>query len=227
MFSRNDWMLGQFILPFLAILLIFGPNAVQAEDPSAIVDTIDGEMSGLEEMDLLWPGQKITLPDNVTLTIGYLDACRSEVITGGTITIGQQESQVIGGDLEADKLDCAIEVQGSGSKKEAVALTAVFRNSKKKKATKQQKSERLLRSQQPAFLVSGETDRVMISRLDDTEEKIPVIILKQGRADLAKTKIRLTSGVVYKMEANGKSMLVRIAEEPMDNAPLLMRLIRF
>ena len=85
-------------------------------------------------MDLLWPGQKITLPDNVTLTIGYLDACRSEVITGGTITIGQQESQVIGGDLEADKLDCAIEVQGSGSKKEAAALTAVFRNSKKKES---------------------------------------------------------------------------------------------
>ena len=67
----------------------------------------------------------------------------------------------------------------------------------------------------------------MISRLDDTDEKIPVIILKQGRADLAKTKIRLTSGVVYKIEAKGKSMLVRVAEEPMENAPLLMRLIRF
>ena len=40
------------------------------------------------------------------LVIGYLESCLREVINGGTVTIGQEQSKVVGGSIEREIVEC-------------------------------------------------------------------------------------------------------------------------
>ena len=112
--------------------LAFSPFLAQAEEPVAIVDDIVGEVQELQIMDLLWEGQLLTLGSDVQVSIGYMNTCLSEMITGGQITIGAEKSTVVGGKIESQQLDCGQKIKGKSADTKTVALTAVFRNSIKK-----------------------------------------------------------------------------------------------
>ncbi len=51
-------------------------------------------------------GRTIALKANQSLTLGYMKSCTREVIAGGRVTIGQEQSVVEGGKVERSQVRC-------------------------------------------------------------------------------------------------------------------------
>ena len=91
---------AQFAALVLAGALAF-PSVAAAADPSkvAVVESISGNSSGVEFMDYLHLGQVIRLNNRETLVLSYKASCVRETITGGTVTVGLDRSQVQSGEV--------------------------------------------------------------------------------------------------------------------------------
>ena len=57
-------------------------------------------------MDYVEPGQVIRLGAADGLVLGYLKSCWRETITGGTVTVGTEQSQVAGGEVARVLVQC-------------------------------------------------------------------------------------------------------------------------
>jgi hypothetical protein len=91
-------------LVFAAAMLTISPAS--AGSSVALVQEVDGNPAALEVMDYLEAGQIIRLGARETLVLSYLSSCTREMITGGTITIGTQQSEVLSGKVERSKIRC-------------------------------------------------------------------------------------------------------------------------
>jgi hypothetical protein len=89
-----------------ATALLWGTTGVSAAGPSAIVEEVVGDVRGVEFMDYLVKGQKISIPSGSTLVISYLRSCIREKIQGGEIVVGDQQSEGAGGSVERSKVNC-------------------------------------------------------------------------------------------------------------------------
>jgi len=72
----------------------------------ALVENIIGHSTAVEVMDYLDAGQTIRLGPHDTIVLSYLHSCVRETITGGTVTIGIDHSEVQAGKLTRTTLDC-------------------------------------------------------------------------------------------------------------------------
>jgi hypothetical protein len=77
-----------------------------AQAPVAVVEDVNGKAIGVEYMDYVAPGQVITLGPKGSIVLGYMTSCWRETITGGTVIIGVEQSQVHRGAIERVKIDC-------------------------------------------------------------------------------------------------------------------------
>ena len=77
-----------------------------AQAPVAIVEEIDSKTAGIEFMDYLRLGQSVRLGERDRLVIGYFNSCWREVIIGGTVLVGKEDSEVTGGAVERQKVRC-------------------------------------------------------------------------------------------------------------------------
>ena len=90
-----------------ATALLFSLIAVAAEKtPVAVVEDVSAGAADLQFMDLLEQGRVIKLGDGQNITLGYLRSCTREIVTGGTITVGRDASEVAGGAIERELVDC-------------------------------------------------------------------------------------------------------------------------
>jgi len=89
---------------FAAAMLTISPAS--AGSSVALVQEVDGNPAALEVMDYLEAGQIIRLGARETLVLSYLNSCTREMITGGTVTIGTQQSEVLSGKVERAKIRC-------------------------------------------------------------------------------------------------------------------------
>src|SRR6516225_4849848 len=69
-----------------------------AQSPAAVVEEIQGSVPGIAFMDYVEPGQIIRLGAHDRIMLGYLKSCWRETISGGTVTVGPEQSEVAGGD---------------------------------------------------------------------------------------------------------------------------------
>src|SRR4029079_14062974 len=74
--------------------------------PSALVEDIKGASTDVEFMDYVGAGQVIKLQPRDVLVLSYLKSCEHETITGGTVRIGADKSEVEGGKVARTKLRC-------------------------------------------------------------------------------------------------------------------------
>src|SRR5258705_6056679 len=82
-----------------------GPAAAQA--PVAVVEDVQGTVTGVEFMDYVAPGKVIKLGPNGAVVLGYMKSCWRETITGvGTVIVGAEESMVHLGQVKANKVAC-------------------------------------------------------------------------------------------------------------------------
>jgi hypothetical protein len=95
----------------VAVLAITGLIALTSDAAAgpievALVESANGNSLSVESMDYVRVGQIIRLGRHGTIVLRYLSSCLRETITGGTVTVGQDWSEVQSGDVQRLRGDC-------------------------------------------------------------------------------------------------------------------------
>jgi hypothetical protein len=91
----------------VCVVLLATVVTAAAESPVAIVEEVQGKVTGAEFMDYLTPKMVIKLGANSSIVISYLKSCRREKIDGiGTVIIGTDESLVHLASVKDEKTEC-------------------------------------------------------------------------------------------------------------------------
>ena len=93
------------IVVVVGVMGFAGSAAAQA--PVAVVEEVQGNVTGAEFMDSVVPGKIIKLGAGASVVLGYMKSCRRESISGtGTVIVGQDESKVHLAEVEGTKTEC-------------------------------------------------------------------------------------------------------------------------
>ena len=90
-------------LPIASVLVCAAPALAQA--PVALVEEVRGRPAGIEFMDYVSAGKVIKLGRQDLIVLGYLRSCWHETITGGTVIVGTEQSDVQGGKVARSESD--------------------------------------------------------------------------------------------------------------------------
>src|SRR5580700_3305789 len=74
--------------------------------PTALVEDVKSATAEIEFMDYVGNGQVIKLEPRDLLVLSYLRSCEHETITGGTVTVGSERSEVRDGKIVRAKVPC-------------------------------------------------------------------------------------------------------------------------
>jgi hypothetical protein len=78
-----------------------------AQSPVAVVEDVQGDVTGAEFMDYVSPGAVIKMGPDGKIILGYMKSCRRETITGaGTAIVGSERSTVQLSQIQADEVQC-------------------------------------------------------------------------------------------------------------------------
>ncbi len=207
----------------LTALLIGLWSAFTQAGPVALVEDIGADQSGVELLDYLSSGDTVDLGASGTMTLGYLNSCTREEITGGQVTVGQERSQLSGGTVQRSQTQCdgtrlalaADQAMQSG----AVAMRDMFDT--KPKLTVYDISP---------LLVTTQDGRIVIKRIDEKGERYTFEI-ETGPSgkyllDLAEQDIALAKSGTYMISGAGKTLVFKVASDAVrDKNKTLSRII--
>src|SRR5947207_14069779 len=88
--------------------LMIASAAAAAPVEVALVEGLSGGSSSVDFMDYLQAGQVIRLAPRDTLVLTYMTSCIRETITGGTVTIGNDSSEVQSGQVVRMRGQCGV-----------------------------------------------------------------------------------------------------------------------
>src|SRR5579862_4382910 len=74
--------------------------------PTALVEDVKSATADVEFMDYVGSGQVIKLEPGGVLTLSYLKSCAHETITGGTVVVGAEHSDVKDGQVVRSTVPC-------------------------------------------------------------------------------------------------------------------------
>ncbi len=225
--ARRSW-LGRWAWAALACAAALGqaPQAL-AETLSAIVESVAPPRNDIRTLDLLAAGTVIELQAGDKLVLGYLMSCTREVISGGKVTIGADESKVVGGQVERSKVSCDGTVDADSAAGSNEAAVVAIRSLGADAAD----GLRVVPSPQPVFILfDGELPAdpsLTIQRLDREESPLRVSLF--GRAlDLKVTGMKLTPGGIYSATCGDRTIAFKIAENAgLSQVVTLQRTLRF
>jgi len=92
-----------YLAVVLATELIFAKSPAP---PVALVEAVNGSSADVEFMDYVEVGKVIRLGPQDGIVLSYLKSCVRETITGGTVTIGTERSEVESGKVERSVVQC-------------------------------------------------------------------------------------------------------------------------
>src|SRR6201985_360384 len=91
----------------IGLMALTGVSHAESQAPVAVVEDVQGKVTGAEFMDYVVPGQVIKLGAGGKIVIGYMKSCWREVISGiGTVIVGTDQSAVHLAQFTADKVPC-------------------------------------------------------------------------------------------------------------------------
>jgi hypothetical protein len=84
-----------------AVAVSMGVAQAAAAEPlqAALVEDLTGKLPRVEFMDYVRSGQVIRLAPHQTIVLSYASSCLRETITGATIIVGTDQSEVQGGEV--------------------------------------------------------------------------------------------------------------------------------
>ena len=91
-------------LAIVGVLICTTPALTQA--PVALVEEVRGNPAGVEVMDYVTAGKVVRLRPQELIVLGYLTSCWHETITGGTVIVASEQSEVRGGKVTRTKVPC-------------------------------------------------------------------------------------------------------------------------
>src|SRR5260370_20433488 len=86
--------------------VVGGCAAVAAPVQVALVENVTGNPAGVEFMDYVETGKTIALGPRDTIVLSYMSSCVRETITGGTVTVGIDQSEGQGAKIARNKVPC-------------------------------------------------------------------------------------------------------------------------
>jgi hypothetical protein len=215
------------ILAIAAMFIAFPALAQQA----ALVEDAKGRGLDVDFMDYVDVGRVIKLGPNDELVLGYLRSCWRETIKGGTVTVGAEQSEIAGGTVRREKVECDGGRMRLTQAQSGQAGVMVFR-APPRGANAPAQPQATLYGLSPVLDVRG-GGTVTIERVDQPGEKLTIQVaaqqLQRGAFhDLAKSGQALVAGGVYKASAGpGRETVFKIdTEAKPGQAPIVSRLLR-
>ena len=205
--------------------------AASPQSPTAVIEDITGGPPGVQFMDYVDNGEVIKLGPQDRIVLGYLNSCWHETITGGTVTVGSERSDVQDGKVERSKVAC------EGSKMLLTAELAVksgamvFREPSRN--VKQQAPE-------PQFTIYGRSPIIevkpggtlVIDRIDKPGEHQEMALGRErlihgAFLDLATTGVVFTAGGIYRAQTGRQEIVFKIDNDAQSGrTPIVGRLLR-
>ncbi len=219
---------GIALLSASAVGISYLPASAQTQpsQPAAIVEDVDGAVADVGVFEYLEAGRLIRLSAGETLVLGYLNSCLREIIHGGDVTVGADQSSVIGGLVIREEVEC-----DGGSTDLSVAEASqsgviAFRQGSKSSSRGTQAEPIRIFSSEPVFTFSQEATELIIHRLDQDETDLHVPV-QQAWLDLADHNLSLGAGGLYEARVGTAKMVFEIASHAGADGPLVGRVIRF
>jgi hypothetical protein len=218
----------------LAGVLGIGATPGFAQTPVAVVEDVTSKTAGVEFMDYVFPGKVIRLGPSEGLVLGYMKSCWHEEITGGTITVGPEQSEVKDGRVRRTKVECDGGKMALTAQQASKSGAMVFRSGPKATpAAGALPSPTLtLYGLSPVVDIKG-GGRLVIERLDQPADKIDVMVadhqlFRGALFDFAKDNKELAAGGLYKATVGSNQVVFKVDPYARPGeAPLLSRLLRF
>jgi hypothetical protein len=211
---------------FIAFVGFTGLAAAQA--PVAVVEDVQGKVTGAEFMDYVAPGKVIKLGQPGSIVLSYMKSCWREVITGvGTVIVGAEESMVHLSEVKAGKVKCDSNHSQLDPEVGESAATVV-RSLAGKGAMSPQFT---IYGLSPVFATPGR-GKLVVERLDQKGERHDVDIaagsLVRGKFyDFARTGTALQPGGIYAASIGARRTVFSVDQgaEP-GSTPIIGRLVR-
>jgi hypothetical protein len=211
-----------------------------AEGPAAVVEEVDGKSAGVEFMDYVSTGKVIRLGRQDRIVLGYLKSCWREIIVGGTVTVGAEQSDVQGGKVERTQVKCdagrmqlsagqAVQSAGYVSRNiEPPGRQAGALDPNKPAGTPE--PQVTLYGRVPTIEL-GKGGTLVIERIDVPGERFEIEISSRQLArglffDMAKANRLLAADGLYRATFGGKQVVFKIAPGATASAPVVARLLR-
>jgi len=201
-----------------------------AESPVALVEEVQGKVSGAEPMDYLSARTVIKLAQNGSVVLSYLHSCRRETITGiGTVIVGTEESSVHLANIKSEKTLCDA-VHSHATVRETSEVAATVVRSVSGVASVSNTPQVTLYGASPLVEAKGRGELV-VERLDATGERQKIDLdgsqLKGKFFDFASANHALTPGGLYLATFGRSKIVFRIDSLAKPGAtPMAGRLLR-
>jgi hypothetical protein len=209
--------------------LVLGASA---QSPAAVVEEIQGSVPGVQFMDYVDPGQVIRLGAHDRIVLGYLKSCWRETISGGTVTVGPEQSEVAGGEVARTKVACEGGKMMLSAELAGKSGAMVFRQAPKPQAVAAvPHPEFTLYGLSPVFEVRP-PGKIVIERLDQPGERHEIVVTEQQLVrgaflDLAKFGVALAPGGIYRAKLAEQQIVFKIDPDAKPgDVPLVGRLAR-
>lgn len=212
----------------VGLLALAGPAAAQS--PVAVVEEVQGKVTGAEFMDYVTPKTVIKIPAGGSVVISYMKSCQREKISGlGTAIIGTDESFVQFADVKREKTDCDSSQSHATTKATSEAAATVLRSIGDKNAPKI-KPQLTLYGTSPIVEAKGK-GTLVVERLDVKGERQQIELngsQPKGKFyDFASANRALTPGGIYSASFGTSKIVFQVdANAKPGAAPIVGRLIR-
>jgi hypothetical protein len=216
---------------FAAIIALVGfTGLAAAQTPVAVVEDVQGKVTGVEFMDYVAPGKVIKLGPGSIVVLGYMKSCRRETISGvGTVIVGADESMVHLGDVKAGKVQCDASQSQLITREVGESAATVVRsvNEAKRPASPQL----TLYGLSPLVETTGR-GKLIVERLDVKGERYDVDLTAASVArgkfyDFAKTSTALKPGGTYAASLGSRRTVFLVDRQAEPGAtPIIGRLVR-
>lgn len=226
-----------FASAFLKVpaLLLFAAasqaSAATPQSPTAIVEDLDGHPDGVQLMDYVTPGEVIKLGPKDTLILGYLTSCKRETIVGGTVTVGKDQSDIAGGNVQRTTSQCGGGNLTLNSQLADKSAAMAFRQVPQDAAKKQAEPQITLYGRSPLIELKP-IGALVIERIDNPGERHDFVLgdshIQHGKfLDLAASGVSLQPGGIYKARIGVQEIVFKVdAEAQTGWSPVAGRLLR-
>jgi hypothetical protein len=215
---------------FAAVIGLVGfTGLAAAQAPVAVVEDVQGKVTGVEFMDYVAPGKVIKLGPAGMVVLGYMKSCWRETITGvGTVIVGAEESMVHLGDVKAGKVDCDSSHVQLIDRAVGESAATVVRSVNEKASI----SPRLTLYGLSPMVETGARGKLVIERLDVKGERYDVdltaaSVVRGKFYDFAKTSTTLKPGGTYAASLGSQRTVFLVDRRAEPGAtPIIGRLVR-
>jgi hypothetical protein len=214
-----------------AVALVSVAHGVRAQPaaPAALVEDVSAGVTGVDAFDYVPAGKQVQLGGAGKLVLGYLASCVEETIVGGTVTVGSEQSTVVGGAVQRKTVPCAGKPMQLSDEQSGKSGGLVFRRPPSANTTTAPAPPadrpRVIPSAGPVISLP-KPGRLTLARID--EKAAPLVLdLPAKPVDLGKRGVHLVPGGTYRASYGTNAIVFEVDAHSTGETSPLARLIRF